>query len=119
MQKTANRQQLAKYGHQGHLGGWITSFLAGKQIKSVVNRDDWLVMVCTDGHEARIGWQSSSGNKLSGKPFIFEAQWTDILGGQIDQMLMDGVWLIMQFTNKPEARIGWVDEQHGNINGDS
>ena len=70
MQKTGNRQQLAKYGEQGHLGGFITSFCAGKTVESFLMDGVWLILVFTDGHQARIGWQDSAGNQLKGEPFL-------------------------------------------------
>lgn len=70
MQKTAQRSQLAKYGEQGHLGGWITSHLSGRTIESFLMDGTWLILRFTDGHEARIGWQDTSGNQLKGEPFL-------------------------------------------------
>jgi hypothetical protein len=63
-------EQLAKYGHQGHLGGWITSTCAGKTVESFMMDGTWLILRFTDGHEAKIGWQDKSGNQLQGEPFL-------------------------------------------------
>jgi hypothetical protein len=30
----------------------------------------YLIIRCTDGHEARIGWQDTHGNQLKGDPFL-------------------------------------------------
>lgn len=70
MQKTSNRKQLAKYGEQGHLGGFITSHLAGRTLEAFYMDGVWLILRFTDGHEARIGWQDVHGNQLKGEPFL-------------------------------------------------
>jgi hypothetical protein len=61
-------KQLAKYDAQG--GGFITSFCAGRTIESFLMDGTWLILRFTDGHEARIGWQDTSGNQLKGEPFL-------------------------------------------------
>ena len=64
-------KQLATFGGQGdYQGGWITSFCAGKTIERFLQDGEWLILEFTDGHQARIGWQDSSGNKLKGSPFL-------------------------------------------------
>ena len=63
-------EQLASYGHQGHLGGWITSFLQGKVIDACIKDGEWLIIRTTCGHEAKIGWQDTHGNQLKGEPFV-------------------------------------------------
>ena len=70
MAKKGKQRQLATYGHQGHLGGWITSHLAGKTIEAFMMDGTWLILRTTDGHEARIGWQDTHGNQLKGEPFL-------------------------------------------------
>ena len=64
------KKQLETYGHQGHLGGWITTHLQGRTIDCLLRDGEWLIIRCTDGHEARIGWQDTHGNKLRGDPFL-------------------------------------------------
>lgn len=63
-------KQLETFGHQGHLGGWITTYLQGRTIESLMKDGEWLIIRFTDAHEARIGWQDASGNKLKGEPFL-------------------------------------------------
>ena len=63
-------KQLETFGHQGHLGGWITSFLLGKVIDSCLKDGQWLILRTTCGHEAKIGWQDASGNQIKGEPFV-------------------------------------------------
>ena len=61
---------LETYGHQGHMGGWITTFIEGRTLESAMKDGTWLVLRFTDGHEARIGWQDASGNQVKGEPFL-------------------------------------------------
>ena len=61
--------QLEKYGHQGFMGGWITSFIEGKTLLRAEKDGIWLILVFTDGHRCRIGWQDTHGNQLKGDPF--------------------------------------------------
>ena len=63
-------RQLEKYGHQGHLGGWITSHVQGKTIDHLEKDGLWLYICTTDGHRYKIGWQDTSGNQLKGEPFL-------------------------------------------------
>lgn len=70
MGKYGRATQLETYGEQGHGGGWITSFLQGRTIDCMMRDGKWLIIRCTDGHEARIGWQDTSGNQLDGDPFL-------------------------------------------------
>ena len=63
-------KQLETYGSQGHLGGWITTFLQGRTIDCLLRDGSWLLIQCTDGHIAKIGWQDTSGNQLKGDPFL-------------------------------------------------
>lgn len=64
-------KQLATYGGQGdYQGGWITSFLQGKVIDSCLKDGEWLIIRTVCGHEAKIGWQDTKGNKLLGEPFV-------------------------------------------------
>lgn len=63
-------KQLAKYGHLGHLGGFITDYVKGKKLIRCEKDGIWLILVFHDGHRARIGWQDTSGNQLKGEPFI-------------------------------------------------
>jgi len=51
-------------------GGWITSHLQGKEIECFMQDGTWLIVRCTDGHEARIGWQDKNGNQLKGSAFL-------------------------------------------------
>ncbi len=62
-------KQLESYGHQGHLGGWITSFIQGRTLECALKDGQWLILRFTDGHEVKIGWQDASGNQLKGEPF--------------------------------------------------
>ena len=64
-----NAVQLETYGAQGHLGGWITSFVQGRTVECLMRDGMWLIIRFTDGHEARIGWQHS-GNQVKGEPFL-------------------------------------------------
>jgi hypothetical protein len=68
--KHGTPKQLETFGHQGHLGGWITTFLQGRTIDCLLRDGTWLIIRCTDGHEARIGWQDKNGNQLQGDPFL-------------------------------------------------
>jgi len=52
------------------LGGWITSHLQGRVIEMLMIDGIWLIVRCTDGSEAKIGWQDKSGNQLKGEPFL-------------------------------------------------
>ena len=61
---------LETFGHQGHLGGWITSFIEGKTLLRAEKDGTWLILVFTDGHRCRVGWQDTSGNQLKGEPFV-------------------------------------------------
>ena len=70
MAKKGAAKQLETFGHQGHLGGWITSYLQGRTIECLMKDGEWLILRFTDGHEARIGWQDTSGNQLKGEPFL-------------------------------------------------
>lgn len=70
MAKYNKPKQLEKYGQQGHLGGWITSHLAGRTVEYFGQDGTWLYLRFTDGHEARIGWQDKHGNQLQGSPFL-------------------------------------------------
>jgi len=63
-------KRLEKYGHQGHLGGWITSALEGKTIECLMMDGEYLIIRTPCQHEARIGWQCASGNKLFGSPYL-------------------------------------------------
>ena len=63
-------KQLETFGHQGHLGGWITTHVQGKTIKCLEKDGLWLYIVSTDGHRYRIGWQDAGGNQLKGEPFL-------------------------------------------------
>jgi hypothetical protein len=63
-------KQLETFGVQGHLGGWITTYLQGRTIECLMRDGMFLIIRCTDGHEARIGWQDTSGNQLKGDPFL-------------------------------------------------
>ena len=63
-------KQLEQYGEQGHGGGWITSFLQGRTVESIMEDGQWLILRFTDGHEAKIGWQDAAGNQLRGSPFL-------------------------------------------------
>lgn len=60
---------LETFGHQGHLGGWITSHVQGKTLECALKDDTWLILRFTDGHEMKIGWQDIHGNQLKGEPF--------------------------------------------------
>ena len=51
-------------------GGFITSHLQGRTIEAFMMDGTWLILRFTDGHEARIGWQDTSGNQLKGEPFL-------------------------------------------------
>jgi hypothetical protein len=62
--------QLEKYGQQGFMGGWITSFIEGKTLLRAEKDGTWLILVFTDGHRAKIGFQDTHGNQLKGEPFI-------------------------------------------------
>jgi len=68
--RTGGMKQLEKYGHQGHLGGWITSFVQGKTLECALKDGTFLILQFTDGHEMRIGWQDTHGNQLKGEPFV-------------------------------------------------
>ena len=70
MAKKGTAKQLETFGHQGHLGGWITSYLQGRTIECLMKDGEWLILRFTDGHEARIGWQDTGGNQLKGEPFL-------------------------------------------------
>jgi len=71
---------MAKYGQPKRIeyfstgiqegGGWITSHLQGREIESIMEDGQWLIIRCVDGHEVRIGWQDASGNQIKGSPFI-------------------------------------------------
>ena len=64
-------RSLGKYGTGINQGpGFITSLLQGKTIDCLLIDGTWLIIRCTDGHEARIGWQDASGNQLKGEPFL-------------------------------------------------
>ena len=63
-------KQLETFGHQGHLGGWITTHLQGRTVECLMKDGEWLIVRFTDGHEAQIGWQDIHGNKLKGEPFL-------------------------------------------------
>lgn len=108
MQKTTDFRRLEKYGEQGHGGGWITSYLMGRRIESTRNEGDFLVIRFNDQHEARIGWQDKSGNQITGCPFIYHRPWSHMESHRIDCMMVDGVWLIIQFVGGDYARIGWA-----------
>lgn len=54
----------------GKGGGWITSFLQGRVVESIMEDGQWLILRFTDGHEAKIGWQDAAGNQLKGSPFL-------------------------------------------------
>jgi hypothetical protein len=62
--------QLETFGAQGYLGGWITTHLQGRTIDCLMRDGLYLIIRCTDGHEARIGWQDTHGNQLKGDPFL-------------------------------------------------
>ncbi|KKK52697.1 hypothetical protein LCGC14_3102320 [marine sediment metagenome] len=63
-------KQLETFGHQGHLGGWITSHVQGKTIDRL-EKDGLRLYICTtDGHRYPIGWQDIHGNELKGEPFL-------------------------------------------------
>lgn len=63
-------KQLETFGHQGHMGGWITTHLQGRTVEALMKDGTWLIIRFTDGHEARIGWQDIHGNQLKGDPFL-------------------------------------------------
>lgn len=70
MVRKSTPKQLESYGHQGHLGGWITDHCKGRTVEWFGQDGTWLVIRFTDGHEAWIGWQDASGNQLKGSPFL-------------------------------------------------
>ena len=64
-------KQLGTYSTGFHEGsGWITSHLQGRTVEAFMMDGTWLILRFTDGHEARIGWQDTSGNQLKGEPFL-------------------------------------------------
>ena len=64
-------KQLGTYSTgKGEGSGWITSHLQGRTVESFMMDGTWLILRFTDGHEARIGWQDTSGNQLKGEPFL-------------------------------------------------
>ena len=63
-------KQLEVYGEQGTGGGWITSYCAGKTVECFLEDGEYLIIRFTDGHEAKIGWQSSGGNSIKGSPYL-------------------------------------------------
>ena len=64
-------RSLGKYSTGVNEGpGFITSHLQGRTVESLMIDGTWLIIRFTDGHEARIGWQDTSGNQLKGEPFL-------------------------------------------------
>ena len=64
-------RQLGKYSTGHHEGaGWITSHLQGRTVEALMIDGEFLILRFTDGHEAKIGWQDKSGNKLMGEPYL-------------------------------------------------
>lgn len=64
-------RSLGKYSTGVNQGpGFITSLLGGKTIDCLLIDGTWLIIRCTDGHEARIGWQDIKGNQVNGEPFL-------------------------------------------------
>ena len=64
-------KSLGKYSTGIKAGpGFITSHVAGRTVECFGMDGTWLIVRFTDGHEARIGWQDKSGNKLQGEPFL-------------------------------------------------
>ena len=64
-------KQLGTYSTGLQQGsGWITSHLQGRTVEAFMMDGTWLILRFTDGHEARIGWQDTSGNQLKGEPFL-------------------------------------------------
>lgn len=63
-------RSLGKYTCGTHQPGFITSHLQGRTVESLLIDGTWLIIRFTDGHEAKIGWQDTSGNQLSGEPFL-------------------------------------------------
>ena len=62
---------LGKYSTGVNQGpGFITSHLQGRTIESLLIDGTNLVIRFTDGHEAVLGWQDKSGNRLNGEPFL-------------------------------------------------
>lgn len=59
-------RKLEYYGD----GAQISQHLQGKQIECFMQDGQWLIIRCTDGHEARVGWQDAAGNQLRGAPFL-------------------------------------------------
>ena len=64
-------RQLGKYNTGINEGpGFITSHLQGRTIEALLIDGIHLIIRFTDGHEAVIGWQDSSGSQLKGEPFL-------------------------------------------------
>ena len=64
--KIGGMNKLEYFGN----GAWISSHLAGRQIKHFEQDGEWLICVTTCGHRAKIGWQDIHGNQLKGSPFL-------------------------------------------------
>jgi hypothetical protein len=112
MQKNAGKRALGTVSHGVQTGpGWITSHLQGRRVESTRSEGHWLIIRFWDSHEARIGWQNSSGNQIDGKPFAYNMPWTALDNCRITNMLIDGVWLILETREKVEFRIGWANPE--------